>query len=90
LGVGLPNPLPIGGFWREICKTHRHDPYHCPMMQKYETVPKNTFCNFCKSLGHEDKDFQTLEVMKERNLDAYRMHDEPMIGQPTQLYSNAQ
>ena len=57
LGEGIPNTLPIGGLWCEICKTHGHDPYHCPMMQKYQTMPKSTFCNFCKFVGHEDKDF---------------------------------
>jgi hypothetical protein len=33
--TGLPNPFPIGGPWCAIYKTHGHDPYHCPMMQKY-------------------------------------------------------
>jgi hypothetical protein len=48
-----------------MCRTHGHDPYHCPMMQKYQTVPKTTFFNFCKFVGHEDKDFITLEIMNE-------------------------
>jgi hypothetical protein len=68
-----PNPLPKGGPWCEICRTHGHDPYHCPMMKKYQTMPKSTFCNFCKSVGHEDKDCRTLEMMKERTSDAYRI-----------------
>jgi len=52
----MPNPLPTGGLWCEICKTPRHDPYHCPMMQKYQKFLKSTFYNFYKSIGHEDKD----------------------------------
>jgi hypothetical protein len=86
----MPNPLPTGGLWCELCKTPGHDPYHCPMMQKYQTMPKSTFCNFCKSVGHEDKDCRTLELMKERTSYAYRMQDELMIGQPAQQYNNAQ
>jgi hypothetical protein len=43
------------------------------MMQKYQTMPKSTFYNFCKFVGHEDKDFQTMEMMKERTSDTYRM-----------------
>ena len=82
LGVGIPNSLPIGGPWCEICRTHGHDPYHYIMMKKYQTLPKSTLCNFCKSMGHEDKDCQTLEMMKERTSDAYRMQDEPMTGPP--------
>jgi hypothetical protein len=69
------------------------------MMQKYQTVPKTTFCNFCKSVGHEDKDCRTLEIMKERTSYAYRVQDEHddrttcttslQFGAPTQ-YNNAQ
>jgi hypothetical protein len=73
LGEGFPNPLPTRGPWCEIYRTHGHDPYHCPMMQKYQTMPKSTFYNFCKFFGHEEKDCRTLEMMKERTLDAYRM-----------------
>jgi hypothetical protein len=60
------------------------------MMQKYQTMPKSTFCNFCKSVGHEDKDCRTLEMMKERTSDAYRMQVEPMTGPPVHKYNNAQ
>jgi hypothetical protein len=55
LGVGIPNTLPTRGPWCEIFKTHEHDPYNFPMMQKYKIELKNTSCNFCKSVGHEDK-----------------------------------
>jgi hypothetical protein len=54
--TGVPNPFPIGGPWCEICKMHGNDPYHIPMMQKYHTVPKSSYYNFCKSVGHDDKD----------------------------------
>jgi hypothetical protein len=35
MATGLPNPLPTGGLWCEICNKQGHDPYHYPMMQKY-------------------------------------------------------
>jgi hypothetical protein len=54
------------------------------MMQKYQTLPKSKFCNFFKLVGHEDKDYKTLEIMKERKLDAYRAKFELMITQYTQ------
>jgi hypothetical protein len=69
----MKNNLPTGGPWCEICRTHGHDPYHFPMMQKYQIVTKNTFYNLCKSVGYEDKDCRTLEIMKERKSDAYRV-----------------
>jgi hypothetical protein len=48
------------------------------MMQKYQTVTKTTFCNFSKLVGHEDKECKDLEIMKERNSNAYRVQDELM------------
>jgi hypothetical protein len=36
--TGVSNPFPTGGPWCEICKMHGHDPYHCPMMQKYKNT----------------------------------------------------
>jgi hypothetical protein len=73
LGVGMPNPFPTGGPWCEICKTNGHDPYHFPIMLKYKKESKSTFCNFCKSVGNEDKNCRTLELMKERTSYAYMM-----------------
>ena len=75
-----------------MCRTHGHDPYDCPMMKRYQKVPKTTFCNFCKSVGHEDKDSRTLEIMKESTSDTYMVWDELMTGLPTQLlqYNNVQ
>jgi hypothetical protein len=81
--AGVPNPFPTGGPWCEICKTHGHDPYHCPMMQKYKTVPKSSYCNFCKSVGHDDKDRRTLELMREITSDTYRVQEEMMSVQAT-------
>jgi hypothetical protein len=52
------------------------------MMKNYQTVPTSTFFNFCKSVGHEYKDIRSLEMMKERTLDAYRIQVEPMRGPP--------
>jgi hypothetical protein len=54
------------------------------MMQKYQMVPKTTFYNFCKSFGHEEKDCITLEIMKERTSDTYRVQVELMTGKPMQ------
>jgi hypothetical protein len=56
LETGAPNPLPGGGYC-EICKKWGHHPTECPLLQKYQSTPRNLFCNFCKSFGHEEKDF---------------------------------
>jgi hypothetical protein len=40
---GMPNPLPIRGIWCKICKKQGNDPYHYPMMQKYQIIPKSSY-----------------------------------------------
>jgi hypothetical protein len=76
----VPNPFPIGVPWCEICKTHGHNPYHCPMMKKYQKIPKSLYCNFFKSVGHDDKDCRTMELMRLIILDTYRVQEEMMVG----------
>jgi hypothetical protein len=38
-------------------------------------------------VGHEDKDYITLEIMKERTSDAYRVYTELMKTQTTQQFT---
>jgi hypothetical protein len=79
--IGMPNPLPQGGLWCEICKKLGHDPYHCMMMQKYQTNPNNYYFTFCMSVGPDEKHCRTMEMMWERTSDTYRVQVEMMIGQ---------
>jgi hypothetical protein len=83
MAAGMPNPLPTGGLCYKICKKSGHDPYHCTMMQKYQTVPKSSYCTFCKSVGHDDKDFKTIKLMRERISNTYRVQAEMMTRQAT-------
>jgi hypothetical protein len=71
--AGMPNLLTTGGLWCKIYKKPDHDPYHCTMIRKYQTIPKSSYCNFYKSVGHNDKDCRTMELMRERTSDAYRV-----------------
>ena len=82
------NPLLIGGPWCQICNMHGHYPYHFPMMQKYKIVPKSSYCKFSRSVGHDDKDCRTLELMRERNSDTYRVQEEMMIGKVAPQFEN--
>jgi hypothetical protein len=50
------------------------------MMQKYQTIPKSSYYTFCKSLGHDEKDCRTMELIHERTFDAYRVQVEMMMG----------
>jgi hypothetical protein len=51
LGSRGAKPLSNRRTMVHICKTHGHDPYHFPMMQKYKTVPKSSYCNFLQISG---------------------------------------
>jgi hypothetical protein len=66
MATGVPNPFPTRGPWCDICNINGHDPYHFPMMHKCKRVPKISYCNFFKSVGHDDKDCRTMEMMRER------------------------
>ena len=80
MATGMPNPLPPGGLWCEICKKLGHDPYHCMMMQKYQIVPNNSYFTFRKLVGHDDKDCRTMDLMRERKSYLYRVQVEMMTG----------
>jgi hypothetical protein len=54
-------------------------PINAPLLYKYQTITKSTFHNFCNSVGHEDKDYRTLEIIKETNADTYRVQFEHVI-----------
>jgi hypothetical protein len=66
MATGMPNSLPTGGLWFEICKKQGHDPYQFPTMHKYQTIPKISYCNFFNSVGHHDKYCRTMDIMRER------------------------
>jgi hypothetical protein len=74
--TGALNPLVPEGVYCEICRIVRHHPTACPLMQKYQSTTKNLFCNFCKSMGHDKKECCTLNLMRERITEAYKVQGE--------------
>ena len=46
------------------------------MLQKYVQTPKNLFCTFCKSVGHDENNCRDCELMMERTQDVYAMQSE--------------
>jgi hypothetical protein len=69
------NRLAGGPGYCEICMTWGHHPTACPLLQKYQTTPKNLFCNFCKSVGHDENNCRAFDLMRERTLDAYKIQE---------------
>jgi ribosomal protein S18 len=41
---------------------------------------KSSYCNFCKLMGHDDKDYRTMELMRERISNTYRVQAYMMTG----------
>ena len=46
------------------------------MVQKYTKTPKNLYCTFCSSIGHDDSHFHALDMMIERTQDVYALQSE--------------
>ena len=40
-------------------------------------TPKNLYCVFCKSVGHDEHDFQAYDLMVGANQDMYKVQSEP-------------
>jgi hypothetical protein len=69
MATGAPNPLLGGVGYCEICKTWGHHLTTFPLLKKYQSTPRNLFCNFCKSIGHDEKDCRAFDLMRECTVD---------------------
>ena len=74
LSIRAPNALAqTQGPWCELCRTRGHLPQQCPMLQKYIQTPKNLYCTFCKSVGHDDHTCRANDLMVGKEHDLYRV-----------------
>ena len=65
LNMGAPNQFTPGVLYCEICRTSgQHRPEHCHLLQRYVQVPKNPYCQFCKSVGHNEEEFRSYDLMR--------------------------
>ena len=69
LQTSAPNSFPPQVLYCELCRmTGQHRPENCYLLQRYGQGPKNSYCKFCKSVGHNEEECRTY--------DAYRVHTE--------------
>ena len=74
---GHAQPINAGALYCEICRTSgQHRPEHCHLLQRYVQVPKNPYFQFCKSVGHNEDECRSYDLMREHTSDAYRVHNE--------------
>ena len=57
------------------------------MLQKYTKTPKNLYCTFCSSVGHDDNHYWALHLMMDITQDVYAMQSEQQTN-PTEAAQN--
>lgn len=72
-GTRMPSPLKPGlsvgpsiglNVWCSICEVaDQHFMDYCHMLKIYVRSPKKLFCNYCISLGHDEKHCQSYDLM---------------------------
>ena len=63
LNSGAPNPFNPSVLYCEICRTtgqHRPEDYY--LLHRYVQVPKNPYCKFCKSVGHNEDALEKIST----------------------------
>jgi len=62
--------------WCAICQVAgKHMIFYCHLLQKFVQTPQQHFCNFCKSVGHDECNYHSYELMMDITL-AYWVHGE--------------
>ena len=83
--VGGPSPLqpreavgPSGlVLWCDDCRVvGLHDTNHCPHLAAYILQVKQQWCRFCRSVGHDEKNCRTYDLMIDRG-NLYRVQSDP-------------
>ena len=57
----------------QVARKHAMD--NCHLLQKFVQTPQQLFCNFCKSIGHDECNYRSYELMMDRT-PSYRVQAE--------------
>ena len=67
VSFGAPNPLNGHGLpWCRICQYRGRRDKECLYLQKVVITLENLFCKFFKSVGHKEKDLQSIPAPEGR------------------------
>lgn len=59
--------------WCTICQVvGKHATDNCHLLQKFVQIPQQLFCNFFRSVGHDECNYISYELMMDRT-SAYRV-----------------
>ena len=59
--------------WCRVVYTRGHKFEECLYLQKIVSEPARLYCKFCRSIGHEEKDYKALQLLQEKMMDTYLM-----------------
>ena len=62
--------------WCRICHTRGHHSEECLYLHNIVSAPTSLYCKFCKSVGHDEKDFRAFQLLHEKIVDTYLMKNE--------------
>jgi len=69
-------PSATPALWCVICQIGgKHMMDNCHLLQKYTQTLQQLFCNFCRSVGHDERTCCSYKLMMDWTL-AYRMQTE--------------
>ena len=77
---GVPNLINTQGmYWCRIFQNRGHRSEECLYLHKIVSASVSLYYKFCKSVGHDEKDCRSLQLLQEKTVDAYLMkNDEQM------------
>lgn len=80
LSSGAPSPLNLNvGHCCEIYRMHRqHRPEQCSLLQKYLSTPTSLYCTLFKSVGHDESNCHSYDMMHDRR--AYQVQGSEQEG----------
>ena len=53
------------------------------------SAPTNLYCKFCRSVGHNEKDYKALQLLQEKTMDTYLMKNDENSVATSQSYGVA-
>ena len=61
VAAGALNPLNTQGMpWCRVFQTRGNKFEECLYLQKIVSAPASSYCKFCRSVGHDEKDYRSL------------------------------